>query len=425
MGSGKTSWAIQYINTHPDESFIYCTPYLSEINRIKEVSDRHFYDPQFRNGRKLDDFNMLLMEGKDIALTHSTFSHSDDETLNFLSKGNYCLFLDEALDIIVNYNEVCSEERKLKSNDVDLLIEEQFIKIDKYGKVSWQKKSYPDAKYADVERLAKKGYLYYLDRTMLVWQFSPEIFKKFKKVYVLTYLFKGSTLKPYFEYHSLTYHMAQIAHDGDKYYLAEYKTDTEQRKQYKDLIHIYSNEKMNNYKQQSLSKRWFERAQKQGLKPLHDNIFNYFHNVMKVKSKDIMWTCPKAYQKFLKGRGYNIVRSLTDEEREKLTKKEKKELETKLSCFVPCNAKATNDFATRSVLAYAINMYPNPYIKRYFENKNIIDGTNIQMDEDYFALSCLLQWIWRSQIRNGKPINIYIPSTRMRHLLQMWLDGKM
>lgn len=44
---------------------------------------------------------ITLMEGKDIALTHSTFSHADDETLNSLSKGNYCLFLDEALDIIV------------------------------------------------------------------------------------------------------------------------------------------------------------------------------------------------------------------------------------------------------------------------------------------------------------------------------------
>ena len=39
-----------------------------------------------------------------------------------------------------------------------------------------------------------------------------------------------------------------------------------------------------------------------------------------------------------------------------------------------------------------------------------------------FALQEMLQWIWRSAIRDGKPIDLYIPSERMRSLLVEWLD---
>ena len=54
--------------------------------------------------------------------------------------------------------------------------------------------------------------------------------------------------------------------------------------------------------------------------------------------------------------------------------------------------------------------------------KQFIDHYHIDFDEDLFSLSTLLQWIWRSQIRDGQPIDIYIPSERMRGLLKIWMD---
>ena len=41
--------------------------------------------------------------------------------------------------------------------------------------------------------------------------------------------------------------------------------------------------------------------------------------------------------------------------------------------------------------------------------------------EDKFALSELVQFVYRSAIRNGKPIDVYIPSKRMRDLFLEWL----
>ena len=114
------------------------------------------------------------------------------------------------------------------------------------------------------------------------------------------------------------------------------------------------------------------------------------------------------------------MRPYTQQEKE-LPEKERTKL--KRECFLACNARATNDYGDRSVLAYLFNMFPNPYIKRYFESKNEADNTNIHVDENDLALSCMLQWIWRSRIRNNQPIKIWIPSARMRNLLIEWFGG--
>ncbi|CAG9612806.1 hypothetical protein BACCIP111899_01984 [Bacillus rhizoplanae] len=60
----------------------------------------------------------------------------------------------------------------------------------------------------------------------------------------------------------------------------------------------------------------------------------------------------------------------------------------------------------------------NPMIKRFFHSHDI------KVNEDLFALSELLQWLFRSAIRNDEPIDVYIPSERMRTLLEMYLNNE-
>jgi hypothetical protein len=441
MGTGKTSWAIEYMNANPDKAFIYCTPFLSEVQRIKDSCKQPFYEPVFKDGgRKIDDFNDLIMEGKNIVLTHSTFSNATDETITYLEQGRYTLILDEVLEILTDFNSACNDN--INRADMSLLMNEGFIKVDDYGKVSWVKQSYDSSKYTNVERVAKRGELFYLDGAMLVWQFPPQIFRTFSEVYLLTYLFDGSFLKPYFEYHDIHYVLQSVDKDDDgKYKLVKYRR--ERGSQYKRLITILDNKKMNNYTHSQLSKSWYVRDKKEDLEQLKKNLVNYFQNITKAKSSEILWTAPKDYYKALKGKGYSIVKIVTRKDRERIEKDicknnpnitDKKKIRTLVDknadaekksckCFIPCNARATNIYGDRSVLAYCINLYPNPFIKRYFSNKNMVDKTNIVVDDDSFALSTLLQWIWRSRIRNGRPITIYIPSKRMRELLQNWLNS--
>ncbi len=420
MGGGKTEWALAEMRRNPEKSYIFCTPFLKEFERL-DATGLDFREPQPIDGRKLFGFNKLLLDGANIAVTHTTFSNADADTIEYIKQGNYTLFLDEVLDILVDFNDVSVE--KIKRDDINLLIHEHFIEVDTYGKVTWCKGSYPQSKYADVERLAKNGNLFYLDKTLLVWQFPPQIFDLFEKVYILTYMFDGSFLKPYFRYHDISYDMRSVEKDADdNYILTQYKRDVERQKAYAGLIDIYDNTAANSYKSSSLSKTWYDRATKKDLTILKNNIYNYLHNVAKAKAVNILWTCPKKYKSDIKGKGYVVTRQPTVEERQ-LPKKDFDKLTDRLQCFIPCNARATNDFRDRSVLVYAMNSFPNPYVKRYFENKNDADGTNIDVDADAYALSVMLQWIFRSCIRDGEPIKIYIPSTRMRKLLLDWLHG--
>ena len=49
-------------------------------------------------------------------------------------------------------------------------------------------------------------------------------------------------------------------------------------------------------------------------------------------------------------------------------------------------------------------------------------SAGIEVDEDAYALSTMIQWIWRSAIRDGHEIYIYVPSKRMRELLLDWVQ---
>ena len=48
-------------------------------------------------------------------------------------------------------------------------------------------------------------------------------------------------------------------------------------------------------------------------------------------------------------------------------------------------------------------------------------GFNI--DRDAYATAELVQWVFRSAVRNGKPITIYFLNKRMRNLFTEWLNG--
>lgn len=78
MGTGKTSWAIQYINEAPlCQKFIYITPFLTEVERvIQSCNRRRLIQPEASKGkRKLDHFKSLVKSGEDIVSTHALFQN--------------------------------------------------------------------------------------------------------------------------------------------------------------------------------------------------------------------------------------------------------------------------------------------------------------------------------------------------------------
>ncbi len=424
MGKGKTTWAADFMAEHPERRFIYCAPFLNlldEMNeRLRERGRAELYNPSNRGSGKRDHFNTLLMEGRDIGVTHCTFSNSNTETVECLTEGHYTLILDEVMDILVEYNTATGDH--MRKRDHELMIEKKLIRVDDYGKVHWQGDHCEETQYATVERVARDGNLFLLDGTMLVWQFPPDIFGMFDEVFVLTYLFDGSLLRPYFQYHDIPYIKKSIETDQNgKRFMTEYSDAREEREKFSGLISILDDRKMNDYRNYALSKNWFI-SYKDKRNILKNNIYKYVRTITKAKANRIMWTTFKGYKDTIKGKGYTRVRNLTEAEM-KSNPSEREKAERAVSCFVPCNARGTNLYGDRDVLIYGLNFFPSEYILRYFSNKNAVDGTNITVDKDLISLSAMIQWVWRSAIRNGKPIQIYIPSERMRKLFIGWLTG--
>ncbi len=404
---------------------------MDEIKRIVNATkgSRNFKTPQFEDGRKLNGFNRLLANGDDIALTHSTFANANEETMQLLKESRPVLVLDETINILVDFNETQSKANKLSGkyeSNIKILIDGGYIRIDDYGRVQWiSNNSYPGSVFNEVERLARSGNLIWLDNCLLLWEFPPQIFQYFDEVFVLTYLFEGSYLKPFFDYHGLNYEKKSVVKTENGYELCPYTSDAPERKKYRKLIHI--EQSLDHYKNSQLSSRGQDRLMRKGKETplsisLKNDLYNYFQNIRHAKAHDILWTCKEAYKSQLKGKGYT---SFTREyPKPKAPDNSSKAKQVRIECFLPLNARASNEYQDRHNLAYVFCMNSNPSYDKYFAKRSDKDGKPIAINNDLFSLSCLIQWIWRSAIRNGEEIWIYIPAPRMKKLLNSWIDGE-
>lgn len=386
-GAGKTSFAIEYMNNELFERFIYITPFISELDRvIKACDNRDFTQPNKITGKgsKKNHFYELLKEGENITSTHSLFRSISRDIINTIKEMEYILILDEVCDVVENID--------ISKYDLNMLLTTNTIDVNDDNKVIWVDENYV-GKFSYLKDSIKNGDVYLYNESMILWTFPINIFKAFKHVYVMTYLFKAQIQAYYYDLNKLKYDYKSVENRDGKYELVDYKEINGEK--YKNLINIYEGNlnKIGDNKF-ALSKTWYNKANKKELmKTLNNNVVNYFKNIVKGKSKLNMWTTFQDYRITLQGKGYT-------------------------KGFVSCNARATNDFKEKTNLAYLCNRYYNPIIKQFFIDKKVT------INEDIWALSELIQWMFRSAIRENKPINIYIPSERMRNLLLEWLGDK-
>lgn len=99
MGSGKTEAMLSMINDDPEGNYIFVTPYLDEVERVKRSTKfGRFKDPKNYGESKLESFHKLLADGEDIATTHSLFLRTTSETEQLISEGGYTLKVKQDVD---------------------------------------------------------------------------------------------------------------------------------------------------------------------------------------------------------------------------------------------------------------------------------------------------------------------------------------
>lgn len=397
MGQGKTMAAINYMNTAVDKKFIFLTPYLNEVDRvISECSSRGFVSPQKEyktNFSKLNDIHRMISSGKNIASTHALFDYWNRETFELLNDNHYNLILDEVVDVI-------SEDEDLRGDDIKVLIDSGCLSVpDKeICTMEWVNDDYKDGKFVNIMKKAQtKSIVTYEDKA-LFWIMPPEAFQSFDDVMVLTYLFDAQPLKYFLDLYGFDFEYVGVKSIGEQYGFCpvdEMVVDISERKK----IHVLDHKKLNSIGDSpyALSLSWFTRniTKNSSVRTqLKNNIYNYFTNILdSVPAENRMWTTFKKSKEYVKGRGYT-------------------------KSFVSCNVRATNGYRNKTALAYCLNVYFNPWVKRFFD----VNGVDVKQNK--YALSEMAQWIYRSAIRDGNDVWIYVPSKRMRGLLLDWIDGK-
>lgn len=321
------------------------------------------------------------------------FKSYSRETLAKIKELGYTLIIDESLEVLV--------ESQLKPIDVKMLKATGFLTNDN-GVYLPTGKWYDEGKFSEEMKMLRSHSIISLNNgskeKLYYWALSPELLTSFDEVFILTYLFGGQSLCYFVKANKIPYTYIGVSLKDGVYRFSD-NTDyvPEYTKHIKDLIHIVESPKLNRIGDppHALSMNWYQRrkAGEDGeLKVIKDHIFNCYNNIWRgCKADERMWGTYKSACNKVKGRGYT-------------------------KGYVVFNERATNSYINKRYLAYAVNLFMNVAERRVYEK------FGVEVDQDMYALSTMLQWIWRSAIRRGEEIWLYVPSRRMRTLLKDWME---
>lgn len=426
MGTGKSSKMIEEINNDDiDQRYIVVTPFLKECHRyagtlidessgdykkpLKDdkgaiiytgegcsASGRKFKHPQSGYLNKVQHIEQLVEQGEDIVTTHTALKLFTPSTKEAIENAGYKLIIDEELE--------CLKPVKIKAMRRNILLNSGSVYIDEQGLLRWSDDPRYTPKEEDdiddlgtgaswemqIKNMCDNGSLILVEdekgeRNLFMWEYPIEFIKSFDEIIVLTYMFEGSIFSRYLDFYNIDYTIEKgIQLPSNPY----------------DLIQVIDNDKMNKVG----TTEWALSATKQRsitkdsatAKDLRRNLENYFNNNTygKTPTEERLWTCLNEAKKSLSGRGY--------------TKR-----------HISWNTKAVNDYIDTSKLAYIYNPSMMPEQYKYLYNR----GEDYSPSKERYALTEMLQWIYRSRIREDKPIKLYVPSSRMRGLLEDWMRG--
>lgn len=438
-GIGKTTDILNHIegliSSNPDNRVIYVGQYLEELHRIagttadpakpksqppiKDSKGKTKYNPDTQiefehpEKRKLLHLKDLINQNKNIVITHKLFESLDIACLALLKSKSYHLVIDEEpvmFELVADRYTIIfkksKQKQKLSSKEIESLFTLNVLGLEKdKTTVVWKGPDLP--RYQDLkEDIDNKRIVLYNHANkgqtdkILMWRQNPEIFESFKTAHVLTYLFKDNFLNAFLDIYEIPYIIKNLTE--------EEALDDTKLKPYHKCIHLdplilnsknflkkFGNTRV-------FSSTWFDKYNKEypvgSVNPLHTKLNTYYKKNLSFSRKpskvnERLWTTIKRSRTRL------VTNGITDPK-----------------LFVSYNKRATNAYIKSNHLAFVYNIFPNPLLTNYIRSMGIKAPV-----EDTYALSILIQWVFRSAVREGKDIDLFLPSQRMTDLLQLWM----
>ena len=428
MGSGKTEGIIKEIDENRETKYLYVGPLLSEVKRVlDDVVDMSEPDLQHKPegedaASKLSNLKDLLRNEKRICTTHALFQRFDQETVELL-KG-YTLILDETMECI-------RVERQYTKLDYQLLIDSGVCSVDPdTQQVHWKSENSTSGlirpkELREFKNQCDMGSLYYKGQLDFpqddsqevadkesnkhwLWVYPPQVFRAFDAVKILTYNFEDTPTHSYFKIHGFEVEI-------------EKKDDTEEKERIRSLIYLVDESRYNYIGEFRLSWSGYRDMKNEGDIEQAEAIGNALKNMFRTygnKKYYNMWTCYKDQMNYIAKNGkknkYNTFFDCDDHS--KVYKSGPNEGKCS-GTFIYHSAKAVNQYGHKRIVAYPIDKHINHNLG------NILKWWGFPADREKYALNEMIQWVWRSAIRNKQKIVLFIPKDRMRNMFLEWLGG--
>ena len=400
MGSGKTQGVIQWMLNNPQNKYLYVSPMLTEVEeRIPTACQALEFTYPCTEEYKTKGKHLLklLEEGCNVSFTHSLFTDLTKQHLALIRKHEYVLIVDEEVAFIEPYKGNYSRD------DIVSLEKAGHIRVeeDNLGRVVWQwydDNEMNDTAYSKLKRMSDLGMLYCAkrDRKIMVVHLPIELVQSSRRVILLTYLFKGSVMESFMDLKGI-----EIVPFKE---VVPPKTTKDVLTKAKSLITFIDTTTTKAVSNLSMSSTWYSKnATTADLEKVSNAIFSVYRKFGDKES--FIFTAPKSLADYEYVKEERLKRNI-------IHKKMPKDVD-----WIYCGTKATNMWSHKSIAVHAYNRYVNTAIKAYLQDY----GT--PPDDDMFALSEMVQWIFRTCIRNDEPLQLCILNNRMKGLLCNWLNG--
>lgn len=394
-GYGKTTEMIQSLNA--DELFLVVVPLKSEVRReLDSVASLGFEEPleEMTSDRtKKSALIHLVSQRKSIVTTHKLYN----EIGYLCSLG----LLDEYHVIIDAVPEVVTTLATIsKRSAEEFYLSTGYLSQDGTGLCSttqkWEekKREVSDTLNPKIMASAEGGNLYLTPQGTFIMALPEMLFYRCSSLTVLTYKSEGCYFRKYLDRIGVEYDVHQ-SEEHEKLF----------REKARNLINFADASALQNvnftYAKQIEIKEGSKICKKvcSALKNVRQRQFcaTPLTDIMVTSAKK-NWRDNKAFKKgqlklqgFAKSTGLGRVH------------------------WVANQTRGTNDYANCSHLIYLYDKHPQPPIAQWL-------NASTKAFSEAYALTELIQWVWRSRIRQNEPITLYLPSPRMKRLMLDWLN---
>ena len=395
-GSGKTTKMMQELCS--DKLYLIVVPLKTEVHRVLEATTHlGFVEPleaMTTERTKQSALLKLIDQRKSIVTTHRLYSDIGHlAALGCLQE--YNVIIDEVPEVI---KPVISLSKR--SVD-DFYISTGYLRISDDGlcrsTAKWERRQddVSDTLHETIKRYAGGQNLYLTAQGTFLTAVPEMLFYRCVSITILTYKPEGSYLLGYLKKLGVRYDIRRDQIAEEKFRAKAQKLITFANTGALEKVN-FTYCKQTKYSEQSKETK----AIRSGLKNWRARHLKDvpLENIMVTCAQD-NWRDSKAFKSGkLKLRGFAKTTGLGK------------------AHWVANQTRGTNDYSHCSHLVYLYDKHPMPPITQWL-------GCSTKGFNDAYGLTELIQWIWRSRIRNGEPITLYLPSPRMKRLLLDWLNS--